>query len=133
VSAPGGIADVLVGAEVEAHPAARLRNIEAARPAPCVAARLVGPQHLCLLLVPPDLLGFFPELVVQLALLAVGEDVEGVVDPLEFLLRRLVSGVHVGVVLLGQLAVGLLDLVVRGALRNPQPLVVVVHHVRLSS
>ena len=55
------------------------------------------------------------ELVVELALLLVGEHLVGGRDLLELVLGLPVPGVHVGVVLLRELPVGLPDLVVRGA------------------
>ena len=61
--------------------------------------------------------------VVSLALLRVGEDVVGLLDLLEALLGRLVTGVAVGVVLARELPVGLLDLVRRRLLVDPEDLV----------
>ena len=61
--------------------------------------------------------------VVSLALLRVGQDVVGLLDLLEALLGRLVTGVAVGVVLARELPVGLLDLVRRGLLVDPEDLV----------
>src|SRR5712692_2081079 len=61
--------------------------------------------------------------VVGLALLGVGEDVVGGLDLLEALLGGLVVGVGVRVVLAGELAVRLLDLVLRGVLRDAKGLV----------
>ena len=52
-------------------------------------------------------------LVVPGALVRVGEHLVGLVDLLEFGLGFLVAGVQVGVVLLGQLAVGLFDFIIR--------------------
>ena len=66
-----------------------------------------------------------PKLVVLLPLLGVAEHLVGLVDFLEFLLCALVVGVHVGVVLAGQLAVGLLDLLGRGRFFEAQRLVIV--------
>ena len=53
------------------------------------------------------------ELVVLLALLGVAEHLVGLVDLLELRLGGLVAGVHVGMVLAGELAVRLLDLLLR--------------------
>jgi hypothetical protein len=64
----------------------------------------------------------------DLALLGVGEDLEGGVDVLELLLR-LGRGVHVGVELTRQLAVRLLEVVRSGVALNAQYLVVVLGHV----
>ncbi len=58
------------------------------------------------------------ELVVTAALLLIGEDLIGLVDLLELGLGGLVSGVEVGVVLLGQAAVSLFQLVIGGSLGN---------------
>jgi hypothetical protein len=54
--------------------------------------------------------------VVRLALLGIGQDRVGRLDLLEALLRSLVALVRVRVVLPGELAVGLLDLLVGGLL-----------------
>src|SRR4029453_11549414 len=69
--------------------------------------------------------GHVAHLVVLLALLLVAEHVVGRRDLFESILRVLVPGVGVGVVLLGQLAVGLLDLGRGGVLRHAEDLVVV--------
>src|SRR5439155_10984961 len=66
-----------------------------------------------------------PDLVVLLAFLLVAEDVVGGRDLLEAILGVLVPAVPVGVVLLGELPVGLLDLGGRGVLGVAQHLVVV--------
>src|SRR5439155_23476147 len=68
------------------------------------------------------------EAVVLLAFLLVAEDVVGVLDFLEAGLGLLVARVAVGVVLPRQLAVGLLDLVLRGGLGDAQDFVVVTRH-----
>src|SRR5512132_2735766 len=69
--------------------------------------------------------GHVPDLVVLLALVLVADDVVGRRDLLEPLLGGLVSGVGVGVVLLRELAVCLLDLRLRRVLRHAEDLVVV--------
>src|SRR5262249_32570481 len=61
-----------------------------------------------------------PELVVQRALLLVGQDVVGQRQVLEALLGLLVPRIEVGMELAGQLAVGLADLVGRSALGEPE-------------
>jgi hypothetical protein len=73
-----------------------------------------------LLLVEAGAGGDLAELVVEGALLLVAEHVEGGGDVLELLLRLLVARVDVRVVLLGELAVGLLDLVVAGRLGDAE-------------
>src|SRR4029079_9970423 len=65
------------------------------------------------------------ELVVHLPLLRVGQDLVGLGQFLEFGLRLLVPGVLVRVVLLGELAVRLLDLVGGRAAADAQDFVVV--------
>ena len=60
-----------------------------------------------------------PAGVVLLALLGVRERVVGLLDLLEALLGRAVAGVAVGVVLAGQLAVGLLDLLAEAPRPTP--------------
>src|SRR5699024_9556829 len=65
------------------------------------------------------------ELVVAGALLLVGEHLIGLVDLLELGLGILVAGVQVGVVLLGLLPVGLLDLIVAGPLGHAQDLIII--------
>src|SRR5204863_8374804 len=62
-----------------------------------------------------------------LALVRVADDVVGRLDLLEALLGRVVVRVAVGVVLAGELAVGPLDLVLRGLLVHPEGLVWVLH------
>src|SRR6266508_4448204 len=69
--------------------------------------------------------GHVPDLVVLLALVLVADDVVSRRDLLEPLLGGLVSGVGVGVVLLRELAVRLLDLRLRRVLRHAEDLVVV--------
>ena len=61
--------------------------------------------------------------VVALALLGVGQNVVGLLDLLEALLGRLVALVAVRVVLPRELPVGLLDLVRRGLLVDPEDVV----------
>src|SRR5262249_34014123 len=63
---------------------------------------------------------FHPELVVERPLLVVGEGVVGERQVLEALLGLLVPRVEIGMVLAGQLAVGLADLVGRSALGEPE-------------
>lgn len=69
--------------------------------------------------------GVEAKLVVLLALLRVVEHVVGLGGLLEFLLGRRVARVAVGVILDGELAVGLLDVGLRGVLGEAQYLVVV--------
>jgi hypothetical protein len=64
-------------------------------------------------------------LVVGRPLLRVGEDLVGFLGFLELLLRFRVVRIAVGMVLHGQLAVGLLDLVVRGVAIDAEDFVVV--------
>src|SRR5439155_20288288 len=61
-----------------------------------------------------------PELVVELPLLGVGEGVVGEGDVLEPLLRLLAPSVQIRMVLPGELAVRLLDLIGRGGLRHAE-------------
>ena len=65
------------------------------------------------------------ELVVALAFFGVGEHVVGFVDLLELFLGHFIAGVEVGVVFLGELAVGALDLGVAGIFADAQHLVVI--------
>src|SRR5690606_15048536 len=69
-----------------------------------------------------------PDLVVFLALFRIGEDRVRLGDVLEALLRRLVARVGVGVELLGELAVGALDLVLARVGRDLQDRVEVLLH-----
>ena len=64
--------------------------------------------------------GGVAEAVVGRALLLVLQDVIGFADVLELLLGFLVARVAVRVMLHGELAVGLLEFLGRGAARNPQ-------------
>jgi hypothetical protein len=63
--------------------------------------------------------------IVLLTLLGVREDIVRLRDLFELLFGGLVPRIHVGVVLFGELAVCLLDLVRRRAFRDPEDLVVV--------
>ncbi len=64
-------------------------------------------------------------LVVPGLLVRVGEDLIGLVDLLELLLRRLVPRIQVRVILPGHFFIGLFDLILRGSPGNPQDLVVI--------
>src|SRR3990172_449045 len=59
------------------------------------------------------------------ALLFITEDLVGLVELLEFVFGALVVGVAVGMVLHGQLAISLFDLIAAGSAFNPQNLIVV--------
>ena len=63
-----------------------------------------------------------PQLVVLFALLGVAEHLVGLVDFLEFFLRPLFVLGHVGMVLAGQFAKGLADVVVAGGALTPRDL-----------
>jgi hypothetical protein len=63
------------------------------------------------------------ELVILLALLRVREDLVGLVDLLEPLLRCFVARINVRMIFPGHLAESLLDLGIRGVLRNAKDLV----------
>ena len=65
------------------------------------------------------------ELVVAGALLLVGQHLVGLVGLLEFGLGGLVAGVQIRVVLLGLFPVGLLDLLVRGALGHAEDFIII--------
>ena len=65
------------------------------------------------------------ELIVALALVGVTQHVIGLGQLLELLLGLLIPGVLIGVVLDGELAIGLLQLVGRSALAHPEYLVVI--------
>ena len=74
------------------------------------------------------------ELVVGRALLGVLQGLVGLVDLLEFLFGRLVAGVAVGVEFLGELAIGGLQVLLAGAARHAQCLVVIaLGHVKPAS
>jgi len=64
-------------------------------------------------------------LVVPGLLVRVGEDLIGLVDLLELLLRRLVPRIQVRVILPGHFFIGLFDLILRGSPGNPQDLVII--------
>src|SRR5204863_6965614 len=66
-------------------------------------------------------------LVVLLALVGLADQVVGALDLLEALLGRVVVGVAVGVVLARELAVGLLDVLLRGLLVDAEGLVGILH------
>lgn len=63
-------------------------------------------ERRCFLGIPAELRCVHPEFVVEGSLLRVGEDLEGVVDLFELLLRCFISRVDVGVVFAGELAIG---------------------------
>ena len=63
--------------------------------------------------------------IVDLPLLRIAQDLVGLVDQLELGFGRLVSRISVGMVLHGQLPVGLLDLVGRGPSADAQNAIVV--------
>src|SRR5271165_5630738 len=74
-----------------------------------------------------DVVGVEAELVVDLALLGIAEDVVGLGERFELLLRGLVPGIHVGVILASQLAEGLANVLRRGSLLDPEnPVVILV-------
>src|SRR5690606_1977153 len=118
---PEDVAEVDVEA-LEAHASAR-RRLPAAAPLP---------PGFRLLRIPADLRGVHAHLVVEGALFRIGEDVEGEADLLELLLGLLVPRVDVGVVLAGEAAVGLLDLLGGGGARDSESCVQIVafRHVR---
>jgi hypothetical protein len=70
------------------------------------------------------------EAVVLGPLLLVAEDVIGILHFLEAALGLLVAGIAVGMIFAGQLAVGLLDLVVCGVALDAQDVVVIAGHSR---
>ena len=131
-----GMLDVLAAAGASApaaeHPAeeaaqiAEVAQVElleaaggAAAPGPLLAA--LAPRLL-------DLVGVLPlvaVLVVLTPLVGVGEHLVGGVDLLEPLLGRLVAGVHVGVELAGEPAVGLAHLLLAGAALHAQDGIVI--------
>ena len=65
------------------------------------------------------------ELIIAGPLLRVGQDAVGLVYLFKFGLRRLVPGVHVRVVLFGQLSVGPFDFVIGSALAHAQDFIVI--------
>ena len=64
-------------------------------------------------------------MVVAGTFLLVGEDGMGFGDFLELLFGFLVAGVFVGVILEGELAVGLLNLIIRGVLGDAEDFVII--------
>src|SRR5581483_2171931 len=101
----------VAGLEADVTPEAA-RTAEAAGARPGERVRRPGGHHVA-------------DLVVLLPLGGVAEDVVGGGDVLELLLRLLVPGVGVGVVLLGQLAVGARDVLLGRPLLEPEHGVVV--------
>ena len=65
------------------------------------------------------------KLVILGPLVLVGQHLVGLVDLLELRLRLCIARVQVGVILLGQLAVGLFQFIVRGGLGHAQDLIIV--------
>src|SRR5260370_1185599 len=115
---------------VPARPAAEAAALESGKPAPAFGLLLPGARLPRFLFVESRLGGQRPDLVVEGALLRVPQRREGVGDFLEALLRLLVALVHVRVELLGQLAVGLLDLLRGGGLGDAEDGVGVFHRAR---
>ncbi len=97
-----------IDGEVLILPTASVEGARSGGPPPCREGRLATASRALPLVV---LLPVSPQLVVLCALLWVREHLVGLVDLLELLLGRLVVGIHVGMVLAGQLAVGLAHLV----------------------
>ena len=114
----GSAAPLLAAAEAAAEEAAenvaQVAEIEAACPVSAALARAIVGVH------PGE-----AELVIFLALIGIGQHLVGLVDLLELLLGLLVAGVHVRVILPGQLFVCFFDLVLAGALFNAQDLVII--------
>src|SRR5260370_36173046 len=77
----------------------------------------IGPQRFGFLLVKANLGRILAKLVVRLALLRIGEHLEGAGDLFELLLGALVPRIDVRMIFAGELAICLLDLRVTGALR----------------
>src|SRR5690606_25576929 len=100
--------------------AAPATEAEARGARPAAARLLPAPELARLLGVEAGLQRVLAELVVELAPGLVAEDVVGVRDLLEGFLRRLVARVDVGVMLAGELAVRLLDLVRRRVLGDAE-------------
>ncbi len=72
-----------------------------------------------------DVVGVEAKLVVNLALLGIAENVVGLGERLELLLRALVAGIDVGMILARELAESLADVVRRGSLLHAKDGVVV--------
>jgi hypothetical protein len=78
----------------------------------------------------PHPLPVLAKLVVAPPLVWIGEHLVGFVDFLEALLGCFVAGVHVGVILASQLAIGALDFLGRGISADAQDLVVILEVTR---
>src|SRR6185312_16283571 len=72
------------------------------------------------------------ELVVLAALLRIAQDLVGLVDLLEASLGRFVAGVHIRMMLAGELPVRLLQFLVRRRLRHSECLVVILEFHRFA-
>src|SRR5712692_2123661 len=72
-----------------------------------------------------DIVGIKTDLVVDLALFGIAQDIVGLGDGLEFLFRRFVAGIHVGVILASKLAERLANLLGRGGFLHTEEFVVV--------
>ena len=104
--------------------AAKPREIEAAK----IHRRLIAPRllpRIRLGLRRVDLVGVEAKLVIHLALLLVAQNVVGLGDFLELLLRLLVPRIHVRVIPPRQLAKGLANLLRRGCLLHPEHRVII--------
>ena len=116
----GGIGPLLAAAAEPAEPAAE----EGAENIAQVDVSHVEPAEAA----PGAEVGIHPrmaELVIFGPLLFVGEHLIGLVDLLELGLGGLVVGVHVRVVLFGQLPVGLFNFIIRGAFADTQDFIVI--------
>jgi hypothetical protein len=131
-AAPGGAVPEEVAEDVSEveplHVGRATAPGEARAAAPVRRGIAVRPVGLGLLRVEAHLCGVLAEFVVQLALVGIGEDLEGSAHLLELLLGGLVAGVHVRVVLARQLPVRLFDLVLAGAAGDAEQLVEVLSH-----
>ncbi len=72
-----------------------------------------------------NVVGIEAVLIVNLPLLGVAQDIVGFLDLLELLLGGFVAGIQIRVILSGQFAVSLSDLIVLGSLGDAQKLVII--------
>src|SRR5262249_15416303 len=80
------------------------------------------------LFVEPDLCGVLAELVIELALLGIGQDLESSGKLLELFLRLLVTWIYVRMVFARELAIGLFDLGLARTPRYAQLVVIILTH-----
>src|SRR5215472_4431795 len=111
--------------EVEVNVLAATRLARSGEPLKPARAGLASAARISLGCSRINVVGIEPELVVDLTLLGIAQNVVGLGDGLELLLRGLVPGIYIGMVLARQLAEGLANLFRRRRFLDPQRPVII--------